>query len=81
METTKGWPQQDRVSSHDIIGRARMDPDELKTIRYRLCLTQEGLARELDVSLRTLTRWESGTTPISRVLVLALRHLVRIHRV
>lgn len=35
---------------------------ETRAIRQRLGLTQEDMARQLGVPLRTFTRWDSGAT-------------------
>jgi transcriptional regulator with XRE-family HTH domain len=43
-----------------------MSPAELKAIRKRLGLTQEGLARELELSSMTISRWERGLFNIGR---------------
>ena len=44
-------------------------------LRKRLKLTQEGFAARLDVSLRTLLRWEGGYTKPSRLAVRRLEGL------
>jgi DNA-binding transcriptional regulator YiaG len=35
----------------------------LREMRNALGVSQEGLARELDVSVKTVRRWEQGTPP------------------
>ena len=37
-----------------------MTPKEIRDIRERLGLTQEGFAREIGVSFATVNRWERG---------------------
>lgn len=39
---------------------ALLRPDEIRAIRADLSLTQEDLARELGVTVRTVARWEQG---------------------
>lgn len=41
--------------------------EKVKKVRTILNLTQEQLARELDVSFATVNRWESGTYQPSRM--------------
>lgn len=49
-----------------------MRPDELKRRREALRLTQEQLARELDVTTMSVSRWERGVYPIPHYIELAL---------
>jgi transcriptional regulator with XRE-family HTH domain len=49
-----------------------MKPEELKSRRESLGLTQALLARELDVDVITVSRWERGVHPIPRYIELAL---------
>ncbi len=48
---------------------------ELKKRRESIGLTQEQLARELDVCLASIGHWERGITPIPRGVDLALKQL------
>lgn len=41
-----------------------MTPDQLKSIRERLGLTQAQLATKLGVTRNTINRWEMGLHPI-----------------
>ena len=50
---------------------------ELKAARARLGLSQQGLAEALDVYRETVARWETGATPITRVVALAVECLER----
>ena len=45
-----------------------MSPTELRAWRKSTGLTQQTLAEIAGVSLRTVTRWESGEVPIPRLL-------------
>ena len=49
-----------------------MKPEELKQRREALGLTQEQLARELDVTTMSVSRWERGVYPIPHYIGLAL---------
>lgn len=49
-----------------------MKSDELKQRREALGLTQEQLARELDVTTMSVSRWERGVYPIPHYIELAL---------
>ena len=49
-----------------------MDSSNLKRRRDELGLTQAQLARELDVDVITISRWERGVHPIPRYIELAL---------
>jgi transcriptional regulator with XRE-family HTH domain len=48
---------------------------DLRTRRRGLGLTQEDLAEVLDVTGRTVQRWEAGDVPIPRTLDFALNAL------
>lgn len=45
---------------------------DLRAIRHDLGLSQEALARELQVSSNTVARWEQGNRPIPRSLPLTI---------
>lgn len=49
-----------------------MTPEELKRRRESLGLTQSLLARELDVDVITVSRWERGVHPVPRYIELAI---------
>ncbi len=49
-----------------------MKPEELKRRREALGLTQEQLARELDVTTMSVSRWERGVYPIPHYIELAI---------
>lgn len=43
--------------------RVKTFADELRAVRAARDLSQEDLARALDVSVRTIQNWEAGMTP------------------
>ena len=57
-----------------------MKPEELRSRRESLGLTQEQLARELDVAVMTVSRWERGVNPVPHFIGLALEALEARHR-
>lgn len=54
-----------------------MTTTELRAIRTRLNLSQEGLAERLGVDRRTIIRWESGEVAIPTTVVLAINDVER----
>jgi len=54
-----------------------MTREDLQFRRRALGLTQEQLARELDVTVLTVSRWERGVYPIPRHIELAVEALER----
>lgn len=54
-----------------------MTPSKIKQIRKALNLTQEGLARELDVAFVTVNRWERGKQVISKPHVKELKRFAK----
>lgn len=52
-----------------------MKPYDIKQLRAKLGLTQEGLAKKLEVSIQTVTRWEQG---IFRPSPMALKQLQKL---
>ena len=51
--------------------------DKLVLVRARLNLSQEGLAKELNVSFATINRWEKGHTIPQQRYVVALDELCK----
>lgn len=49
-----------------------MDSKEIKRLREEIGLSQEQLAREIGVSLRSVARWESGEGKPSQMALRAL---------
>lgn len=52
-----------------------MTPNEIRDIRIDLGMTQDAFARALGVFLRTVQRWEAGTTGIPEKRAEAARAL------
>ena len=50
-----------------------MDKDTFRRKRERLGLTQEEIAKRLDINRGTIIRYESGETPIPKVVEMALK--------
>lgn len=56
----------------------RFDTKVLKAARNTAGLSQEGVARELNVALRTYIRWEQGMTQPKGAHLLALAEALKI---
>lgn len=56
-----------------------MTPQEFRRLRELLGLSQEKLARRLDVSQNTVARWESGSRKISGPVAILMRLIVDMH--
>lgn len=52
-----------------------MTPDDLKTTRATLALTQQQLAAQLGVTVSTVAKWEQGIHPIPPIAERFLRRL------
>jgi DNA-binding XRE family transcriptional regulator len=50
---------------------------EFKKMRQSIGYSQAKLAKEMDVTIRSITRWETGEFPIPKLAELALRFLVQ----
>ena len=50
-----------------------MDKDTFRRKRERLGLTQEEIAKRLDINRGTIIRYESGETPIPKVVEMAFK--------
>jgi DNA-binding XRE family transcriptional regulator len=46
-----------------------------KKLRETIGHTQASLSKEIDVTIRSLTRWETGETPIPKIAELALKYI------
>ena len=53
-------PELRRPPIKDALTRVYAFPENLKSIRTTLSLTQSGLARELGIKPHTVNQWESG---------------------
>jgi len=54
-----------------------MTKGQFKELREAIDYSQAKLAKEMGVTIRTITRWETGEFPIPRIAELALRSVVR----
>jgi transcriptional regulator with XRE-family HTH domain len=52
-----------------------MTKSEFKKLRKSIGLSQAKLAKEMDLFIRTISRYETGALKISRVSELALRYI------
>jgi len=50
---------------------------EFKKLRESIGYIQARLSKEMDVTIRTITRWENGEVRIPRVVEIAIRAIVR----
>jgi DNA-binding XRE family transcriptional regulator len=53
-----------------------MTGNEFRKLRASAGYSQAKLGRELDVAIRTMTRWETGETPIPKIAELALKYVI-----
>ena|GEM_PF-1534299 len=51
--------------------------DEFKKLRESIGYTQAKLSEEMEITIRTITRWENGEVEIPKVVELALRSIVK----
>ncbi len=49
--------------------------NQFRELREKIGYTQSILSREMDVTIRTITRWETDDSPIPKMAELALRYL------
>jgi transcriptional regulator with XRE-family HTH domain len=54
-----------------------MTKGQFKELREAIDYSQAKLAKEMGVTIRTITRWETGEFPIPRIAELALRSVVQ----
>lgn len=53
-----------------------MKPSEFVKLRLKAGFTQAELSRELGVTVRSLSRWETGETPIPKLAELAQKYVI-----
>ena len=58
--------------SYDI-----MDKETIKELRHKLCLSQEGFARNLGVSVLTVRRWEKGSSKPSPLAIAKIAQVIQ----
>lgn len=51
--------------------------EEFKKLRESIGYTQAKLSLEMDITIRTITRWENGEIEIPKVVELALQSIVK----
>jgi DNA-binding transcriptional regulator YiaG len=56
-----------------------MTPQGFKSMRRQKGYSQSELARELDVHVLTISKWERGVVPVPKMAALALSALRRNH--
>ncbi len=49
-----------------------MTPEKFKKLRESIRYSKSRLARDMDIAVRTITRWETGVTPIPKVAEMAI---------
>ena len=54
-----------------------MSGNEFRKLRKSVDLSQAKLSKEMDVTVRSITRWETGEVEIPKIAVLALKLIVR----
>ena len=58
---------------------SEMPPEEFRELRKRLGLSQEKMARRLDVGLNSVQRWEGGSRKVSGPVAILMRMLIEQH--
>ncbi len=54
-----------------------MTKGEFKKLRESIGYSQARLSKEMDITIRTITRWENGEVRIPKVVEIAIRAIVR----
>ncbi len=54
-----------------------MTKGEFRKLRKSIEYSQARLSKEMDVTIRTITRWENGEVKIPKVVEIAVRAIVR----
>ena len=68
--------RRETLSEHNMLTLSDMTPDEFKQARKVLGLSQSKMAHQLEVSYQTIQAWEQGRNPISKVVEMAVLHLL-----
>jgi len=50
---------------------------EFKKLRESIGYSQARLSKEMDITIRTITRWENGEVKIPKVVEIAIKAIVR----
>ena len=58
-----------------------MTPEEIKKLRTKLKLSQEGFARILGISCQTVNRWERGLSKPSGLALARIQSLIQTREV
>lgn len=53
-----------------------MTPEKLKKLRELIGYSKPMLAKDLEIAVRTVTRWENGQVPIPKMAEMALELIV-----
>jgi len=53
---------------------------KFRKLRRDAGYSQSQLSRELDITIRSLTRWERGETPVPKIAELALKYVIEKRR-
>jgi transcriptional regulator with XRE-family HTH domain len=48
---------------------------QFKKLRESIGYSQARLSKEIDVTIRSITRWETGETPIPKIAEISLKHV------
>jgi DNA-binding transcriptional regulator YiaG len=57
-----------------------MSDKEFRKLRQSMEYSQAMLSREIDVSIRGISRWENGEVAIPKIAELALKYIVEKHQ-
>ena len=52
-----------------------MTGSQFKKLRESIGYTQAKLSKEIDVTIRSITRWETGETPIPKIAEISLKNI------
>jgi DNA-binding transcriptional regulator YiaG len=55
-----------------------MTPDDFRSARVRIKMTQRQIAHAFGLKERTIQKWEAGTVPIKPIVKLAMERLTQI---